>query len=102
MFERVGYRAQHIATRLPRRAFFGKIAQAAVPIAAAFGSYLALTSGPIAAMRGPRSEVKRCCRNPSTGAVVCQRAMRRGFILACPDGLEEADCPKETLAVCDA
>ena len=101
MFDKVGQQAEEFATRLPRRAFFGRVAQAAVPLAAALGSYLALASGPAAA-RGPRNEVKRCCRDPSTGAVICKREMRKGFILPCPDGFEEADCREAegTLPVC--
>jgi hypothetical protein len=103
MFENFGHRAEQIATRLPRRAFFGKVAQAAVPIAAALGSYLVLTSGPASAI-GPRKEVKWCCKNPSTGAVVCRRRIIRFSIAACPDGFEEADCPKakQELPVCEA
>ena len=103
MFEKVGQHAEEIATRLPRRAFFGKVAQAAVPLAAALGSYLALTSGPAAAIGPGSGGGTKCCWDRSTGAY-CKTSLRFGHGHECSDfGLEEVKCSsvKKRLSFCE-
>ena len=52
MFKRVGQRAEELASQLSRRAFFGKVAQAALPAAAALSGLLVLPRNATAKGRG--------------------------------------------------
>jgi hypothetical protein len=52
MFEKVSQQAEELATRLPRRAFFRKVAQTALPVAAALSGLLVLPNNAGAKGRG--------------------------------------------------
>jgi len=84
MFEKVGRRAEEFATRLPRRAFFGKVAQAALPVAAALGGLLVLSRDAHAVRFGRRS----CCYDNFSGKAVCRVRRNEG----CPDGTQWSTC----------
>lgn len=87
MFEKVSSNAEQIATELPRRAFFGKVAKAALPVAAALGGLLALP-GSAQAFRG-RSWY--CCKD-SSGTVVCRTRDQSG----CPTGTVAERCDRKS------
>ena len=85
MFEKLGQRAEQFATRLPRRAFFGKVARAALPLAAALGGVCVLPRDAHAAGLAPL----RCCYDDLTFVPVCR--IKKGE--ECPPGTFPGQCP---------
>ena len=84
MFEKVRQQAQEFATQLPRRAFFGKVAQAALPVAAALSGLLVLPSHVEALGRSPLN----CCYDGNVP--VCKKKSSE----TCPDGTQAGQCPQ--------
>ena len=92
MLEKVRRNAEQVATELPRRAFFGKVAQAALPVAAAFGGLLVSQRSALALGRG-----SACCINLETGSI-CRTPRGQKF---CPDGTQPTKCPSgQNLSSC--
>jgi hypothetical protein len=82
MFKKVGKRAEVFATRLPRRAFFGKVARAALPVTAALSGLLVLPD------RAEAREGGCCCPTPQGGGgPLCYK---RGS--SCPPDLYACPC----------
>ena len=86
MFEKVGQRAEEFATRLPRRMFFGKVAQGALPLAAALGGFLAMSGESWAIGRGGNF----CCFD-GDGNQICQGVTSAN---CCPRGTSLNRCTK--------
>ena len=84
MFEKARDHAERLATQLPRRAFFGKVAQAALPVAVAIGGLLA----PQDAAAIGRGGNPNCCLNPETFETVCKKKSSE----RCPDGTIAGQC----------
>ena len=85
MFEKLGRNAQQLASQLPRRAFFGKVAQAALPVAAAIGALMAPWKDAAAIGRGGNPN---CCLDPDTFETVCKKKSSE----RCPDGTVAGQC----------
>jgi hypothetical protein len=83
MFEKVSQRAEKIVARLPRRAFLGKAARMALPLAATVAALLASPGRARAIGRG----TWYCCYDAS-GNPVCQA--RTGP--CCPQGTQPGPC----------
>jgi hypothetical protein len=81
MFDKVSQRAEEFATQLPRRAFFGRVARAAMPLAVAIGGLWAIQSQAAEAAGG-----RLCCT--SDGSPACKK---RGK--PCPVGLTPCNPP---------
>jgi hypothetical protein len=81
MFETLNQHAEEFATRLPRRAFFGKLARAALPVAAGLSGFLVLPGESWAL--GRRRQAPKCCFTVEGDIQVCQGATSKE---CCPPG----------------
>jgi hypothetical protein len=92
MFEKVGQHAEELATRLPRRAFFSKVAQTALPLTAAFSGLLALPNSALAIGRTTccfSSDYSSVCRPNAKGKKCPNTHPNKG---SCPPGQSISQC----------
>jgi hypothetical protein len=95
MFERIGQSAEQCATKLARRAFFIKLGQAALPLAAAVGGLSVLSRG----AHAYPSNSRKCCTLPD-GSTCYVAGFFKGNCPGDPHEVKPFPCPTGSIPKC--